>query len=163
MNPPYRLLLSSLSIALMAGVPPHLAAQRPPLRPCEFEWVVGIPQDTSAYRDCEAEQPARLRRDAKPSFQFPSQQTCATAVIAFVVDTSGVPDTSMAWVLETDTPEYAARLVRSLREWRYTPAQHQGGRVRQVVRERRVLENDRLPFTVRERGAPPPPPRPPCR
>ena len=163
MRLPARFLLSSLAIGLTAALPTPLAAQRPPLRPCEFEWVVGIPQDTSAYRDCEADQPARLRRDVKPSFQFTGQQTCAIAVIAFVVDTTGVPDTTMAWVLQTDTPEYASRLVRSLREWRYTPAQHQGVPVRQVVRERRAIENDRLPFTVRERGAPPPPPRPPCR
>lgn len=155
------------TIVLLAALvlPAPLFAQRPPVRPCEPE-TPASQADTTAYRACEVDVPARLRRDDRPGYRFEGDQRCAIAVLEFVVDTTGIPDTATALIVETDTPEYAARLLRSLPRWRYQAAQHGGVRVRQLVRERRALEDRerapvRLPFD--HPGQRPSAAAPPCR
>jgi len=120
------------------------------------------------YRDCDVDQPAHLRRDARPSFSFPAGQNCVTAELVFVVDTTGIPDTTTAAVQATDSPDFARLLVASLPDWRYRPARLHGVAVRQAVLERRVQSDGRVPFVLppdaRTPGTPPPASRtPPCR
>ena len=111
---------------------------------------------SGVFRDCDVDKPAKLRNPPTPSYRLPREQNCATATLEFVVDSSGFPDTTTASVIETDDRDFAAAVLKTLPRWRYEPAAHQGRRVSQLVRERRIMEGRRMGITVRP-GEPPPP------
>ena len=141
---------------------PSVGAQEGKGKRCSVDSVAGAFQAGGPVRrDCEVERPARLHRDVRPSYTLPATQSCATAVLEFVVGTAGRPETATARVVRTDTPGYAALLLSRLAEWQYEPARDSGMAVRQVIQERRTfLNHDRLVFvtgrTPRHGVAPPP-------
>ena len=146
---------------LLLGLGAGSASAQAPPRPCSVTVVQSsYEQHGPAYRDCDVDQPARLRRDRAPAFVFPTDERCATAELVFVVDTTGVPDSATAVIVETDAPDFARLLVQTLASWRYRPAQLHGVLVRQVVRERRIMANGapdgRAPATLNTgEGTPP--------
>lgn len=138
---------------LLLGLGAARASAQTAPRPCTVDAVdTTFTRTGPAYRDCDVDQPARLRRDSRPTYVFPLDSRCVTAELVFVVDTTGIPDSATAVIVETDAPDYAQLLAGSLPAWRYRAAQLNGVAVRQVVRERRILAvgraDGRVPFVI---------------
>ena len=75
-----------------------------------------------------------------------SRQTCLNAVLEFVVEVDGQPNAKSARVIKTNDEGFARNLVRRLGRARYRPAERNGEKVRQLVRDT---------FAIRELGVAP--------
>jgi hypothetical protein len=110
------------------------AAQNKAARTCE-----PVPAELSligqpVYRDCEVDRrarpPARLpRMNYTPS----GQQSCLSAVVEVVVDSTGRPLPATARVVRSTDPTFALAVLNSLAEMRYRPARKGGQPVAQLV------------------------------
>ena len=114
------------------------------------------------FRNCDVDEVARRRSAARPSFQFPQNLRCAIVELEFVVSAAGVPVEGTALVLTTNSPDFAEQVIKSLRRWRFRPAQKDGTPVAQLVHERYALADGRIPFVIAGQPAPPRQPSPPC-
>jgi len=92
------------------------------------------------YRDCDVDEPARLRSEGRITFTPPAGSTrtgewwCEKAEVVVLVDSTGRAEPGTARVTATTSPEFAAALVGSLPGLRFRPAELDGRGVRQVVR-----------------------------
>ncbi len=89
------------------------------------------------YRDCAVDRRARLlSEDVMPDFhptsEFSSRQ-CYSAVIQFVVDTTGVPESQTVRVVRSNDQSFADALIRTVPRLRYEPASKDQRPVRQIV------------------------------
>ena len=114
------------------------------------------------YRDCAVEHRAvALDRSAHGDFNpiSPTRggQSCYSAEIEFVVDTTGTPETETATVVHTNNADFAAAALTAIGRWRYQPAIIQGVPVRQIVREKQVMA---VTVVAVPMGQPPRPPSP---
>jgi len=88
------------------------------------------------FLPCEVDHPAvRLDRDRTIPPNSPPTGDCYSALLEFVVDTTGTPDSATARVVRSTGQGYAAALLASLPHWRYAPARKDGRLVRQLVRQ----------------------------
>lgn len=141
----------------IAVEPQARSAARGGCQAVDSSFALGSP----VYTECGVERPAATRgRQPAPAFspRAPHKE-CYSVVVTVVVDESGstVPET--ARVARTNDTEFARSVLDVLPSWRYTPAQKEGMRVKQVVEIRetvavRVVRSDR---PMRS----PPPTRPP--
>lgn len=90
------------------------------------------------YRACAVERQAQLISRHLPDFQADRSlaQTCYSAEIEFVVDTTGAPELGEARVLHANNPNFADAALRALATWRYRPALLHGVPVRQLTSEK---------------------------
>ncbi len=86
------------------------------------------------YRACEVDRTARWDNpDVRPDY-VPSR-ACETAVLQFVVDTSGSPEPGTVRVVRANSPQLAQALIATMARWRFRPALKGGAPVRQVVEQ----------------------------
>jgi hypothetical protein len=118
------------------------------------------------YRDCAVDDRARLlTTNIRPDFS-PAQtpgNSCYSADLEFVVDSTGAPEIAHARIARANNPQYGDALLATLPTWKYEPARIQGRPVRQLVIEHRSLVA--ATFAVPMGSAPPtrpPTPVPNC-
>lgn len=151
-DPEMRLMI--VAAMLVSIHAPASAAQPKPVE-CSVDSASFAPHAAAGVlRNCDVDKPARLRNPPAPSYRLPPDANCARATLEFVVDSSGRVDTTTALVIETDDRDFASAVIKTLARWQYDPAEHQGRRVRQLVRERRVVEGRQRGFTVTRGSAP---------
>lgn len=124
-----------LALALIACLVGSARAQSPepsvtcPAVPADsVRATIGV-----VYRSCAVDEPARLRRVARPSSAFTAQFPCASVRLEFVVGPDGRPIVATARVLGTTADAFAEQVVRSLGRWRYRPARRGDVPVAQLV------------------------------
>ena len=99
-------------------------------------YVAGEP----LFRDCAVDERAELINSrVSPYFSPAGDRSCYSAVIRFVVDSSGTPEQATARVVRTNSSEFADAMLQIIREWRYRPARKNGVPVRQIVQENRAV------------------------
>jgi hypothetical protein len=136
---------------------PAAAQSRMGDKPCNVERVDSAHYGALVlYRDCEVDRPAKVKKDAQPSFRFPQQLRCAFVEMEFAVDSTGIVIDSTVRVIESNNSDFASITRRSLPRWRYEPAMKGGVAVRQVVRERVARADNRVVFVVVRPGELPP-------
>lgn len=90
------------------------------------------------YRACAVERQAEVVTKRRPDFQpdRSTAQSCYSAEIEFVVDTTGAPELGEARVLHANNPNFAESAMRALATYRYKPALLGGIPVRQLTTEK---------------------------
>jgi hypothetical protein len=120
----------------------------------------------AVFRDCAVDQQVRLstssiRPDWTPS--SPVRSACYFVELEFVVDTMGRAEMGTARAIRSNDRAFAEAWLATLNQWKYTPAQRAGAKVRQIVTEHRSAQ---IGVVVVPSGSPPParPPvsRPAC-
>lgn len=90
------------------------------------------------YRACAVERQVQVIAKQHPDFRpdRSSGQSCYSAEIEFVVDTTGTPELGEARVLRANNPNFADAALRALASYRYKPAYLNGVPVRQLTTEK---------------------------
>lgn len=110
------------------------------------------------FRSCSVDDSARVVSGRTFfDYQLRPSETCARAVVEFVVDESGAPDVTTAHVVRASSTAFSDAVVRSIASWRYSPAKKDGVPVRQLVR----IEPGAVMVAVRAGDNPSPPSRMP--
>jgi hypothetical protein len=110
-------------------------------QPADSIYRAGAP----VFRDCAVDRAARLLNPNvqvpwRPAGGIPSPGSrCYEALVEFVVDTTGKPESGTARVIRQNEPGFAKAVMSVLPDWRYQPARIGDQPVRQIVRERRTL------------------------
>jgi hypothetical protein len=98
------------------------------------------------YRDCAVDSPAkalanRLNYDpsARPDPRPQPGTRCYAADVTFVVGPDGRPEPETVRLVRSNDAHLGQSLVRSVADWRYSPALRDGVPVRQIVQERRAV------------------------
>jgi TonB-like protein len=91
----------------------------------------------NVYRDCAVEQRAQLIARRQPEFRpdVSAGQSCYSADLEFVVDTTGTPEADGARIVRANNPNFADAALAVIPTWQYRPAYLHGAPVRQIVRE----------------------------
>ena len=111
------------------------------------------------YRDCAVDERARLRTsNVTPDFRPSGDRSCYSAVIQFVVDSTGTPEEATARVIQSNSTQFADAMLRMIPQLSYRPARKNGIPVRQIVQERRSVAL----VAARVGSGPALPPRPGC-
>ena len=98
------------------------------------------------YRDCSVNVRAELLNpDMTPDFQPSGDQSCYSATVQFVVDSTGTPERGTARVVSKNSTEFADALLRVVPQWRYHPARKDGVPVRQIVHEKLAVSRVAVP------------------
>lgn len=154
-----RIIWPLLVIGASAAVPREAEAQGN----CSVDSIPAALQATGpVYRDCEVTTPATVKKDVR--FRAPDgQEGCnIELIVEFVVDTSGLADTTSVSFKLSTSRSAAGEFLKGLRTWRFAPAVLNGQRVRQLVQVRRehIARKERSSFTVgpMSSGAPSPSP-----
>ncbi len=117
------------------------------------------------HRDCDVDQPAKLIDAPRPAVKLQQDPICVFTELEFAVDEEGRPIAATARSKRGNSRKFTELTLKSLPDWRYSPAIKNGIAVRQVVKARVARENEKL-LTVtlmRPGDRPPPPgPNPPC-
>lgn len=148
-------LCRALTVAtlLAAGLSAPSALRAQDAANCSVETIDPVHlQRGPALRDCDVQQRASKRREPRIEFSFPAGVSCAFVEFEFVIDTTGIPDTSAAIVVvDASNAEFVTFVRERLGEFRFRPAKHDGKLVRQVYRLRVVRQlPEKRSFTVTE-------------
>jgi Gram-negative bacterial TonB protein C-terminal len=113
------------------------------------------------YRDCAVEQRAQLVARREPEFHpdLSAGQSCYSADLEFVVDTTGTPEAEGARVVRATNPIFGDAVLAVVPSWQYKPAYLHGAPVRQIVKEKLGVAGVRV--SVPAGGTPRPPDRVP--
>jgi hypothetical protein len=113
------------------------------------------------YRACAVERQVEAIAKPHPDFQpdRSAGQSCYSAELEFVVDTTGTPELGEARVVHANNPNFADAALRTLARWRYRPALLHGVPVRQLTTEKLSVAS--VIVTVPAGGTPRPPDRGP--
>jgi hypothetical protein len=126
-------LLASIALTACASASPTPSATSCGLKSADSVFVSRGP----VYRACAVERQVQVISKHQPDFQPDRSvaQTCYSAEIEFVVDTTGAPELGEARVLHANNPNFADAALRALATWRYRPALLHGVPVRQLTSE----------------------------
>ncbi len=113
------------------------------------------------FRDCGVDRAARFLSTggAKPDFRpaTPTRSACYSADLAFVVDSTGRPETSTAQVVRANDQAFGQAVLATIGSWRYEPAIRDGISVRQIVTSHHAASTA---VVAVPQGSPPPSGRP---
>ncbi len=129
-----RILLLSITLICLAT---PTSAQRRAVR-CTGTPIDPLVVAGPVYRDCDVDQPARLRGTPPQAAWTPRgadlvDGRCLKAEFQFVVDTLGVPDLSTLQAITANHTGYAEAVRATLAGLRHEPARLGGRPVRQIV------------------------------
>ena len=113
------------------------------------------------FRDCAVDQQARLSASSiRPDWTPPApvRAACYFVDLEFVVDTTGRVEANTARSIRSNDRAFADAWLVTLNQWKYTPAQRAGAKVRQIVTEHKSAQTA---VVVVPAGSPPPT-RPPA-
>ena len=117
----------------------------------------------AVFRDCDVTVRARaIDRPMTMDFQAPETgeaQSCFSAELEFVVDTTGRPEVQTMKIVRTNNLPYAQWAMSAISQWRYSPAQLNGVPVRQIVHEKPMHTRQIVYARAGERPRPPRPKR----
>lgn len=127
-------LLAAIAVTACASAPKPTGATSCGLKKEDSVFVSRGP----VYRACAVERQVQALTKHRPDFQPDRSmaQTCYSAEIEFVVDTTGAPELGHARVLHANDPNFADAAMRALATWRYSPALLHGVPVRQLTSEK---------------------------
>lgn len=90
----------------------------------------------SVYRDCEVDRRAiETEPKVTPAWKPTTFNHCNWSVVEFVVDTAGLPEPKSERLVSSNEPGLGVVHLKSVAAKRFLPAEKQGQRVRQVVRD----------------------------
>ena len=153
----------SLSLLLLSLIHSSIAAAQRPA-----ECATSVPdslwtRSAPVYRDCEVDK-AAARRGKDPTLDFDPFELrippgCIRVKLEFVVDTTGKVEPATLRVVSSDNAKLTAAVSETAVKFKYTPAELNQAKVRQVVRYERsvaipAFESARVPFSS-SRGGPP--------
>lgn len=151
-----RLVCASFVVALAAcaGSAPRGQAAPKQCEPKEIPaaWVAAGP----VYRSCEVDQPAKAIGTVSVRGWEPSRPSreCNTALIEFVVDTTGQPVGSTARLVRATDAQLGSALLGTVPSRHYTPAVKNGRPVAQVVQESTIALLRVVSVVTSSRGQP---------
>lgn len=126
-------LLATIGVVACAGASQATPASSCGLRSADSVFV----SRGTVYRACAVEREAQAIARPHPDFNPGSSgQSCYSAEIEFVVDSTGTPELGEARVLHANNPDFADAALRALATWRYRPALLHGVPVRQLTSEK---------------------------
>lgn len=158
-------LLFTVIVAVTAcAIPGHHSATNPQARRgCELRSAdSAFAVDGPVYRGCAVDVPVKnVTRGNGPLTRppGPTRDACNFVELAFVVDTTGRPDTRTAHIVSTSDRGYADAVVATLPTWKYVPARIGKAAVRQIVTDREVISTMVAPLNG---GTQPPTNLPTC-
>src|SRR5436853_2384370 len=104
-----RLILAAIALAACAGASQTTAASRCALTSADSAYLKG----GDIYRDCAVERRAQVLTRRQPEFRpdVSAGQSCYSATIEFVVDTTGSPEAEGPRVVRANHPNFAGRAL----------------------------------------------------
>ena len=110
----------------------------------------------AVFRDCAVDRRAMLSTSSiRPDWTPASavRSACYFVELEFVVDTMGRAETGTARAARSNDRVFAEAWLATLNQWKYTPAQRAGAKVRQIVTEHRSAQTG---VVIVPSGSPPP-------
>lgn len=126
-------LVAAIGVGACAGASQATSASSCGLTSADSVFVSRGP----VYRACAVDRQVQAIAKPYPDFNLRSSgQSCYSAEIEFVVDSTGTPELGEARVLHANNPNFADAALRALATWRYRPALLHGVAVRQLTSEK---------------------------